>query len=49
MPFKNENSNDKLKHIMSSYFENIWQTVDRKLNNYVHGNGVNYISVNSYV
>ena len=40
-----ENSNDKLKHIMSSYFENIWRTVDRKLNNYVHGNGVNYISV----
>lgn len=41
-----ENSNDKLKHIMSSYFEKIWRTVDRKLNNYVHGNGVNYISVN---
>ena len=41
-----ENSNDKLKYIMSSYFENIWRTVDRKLNNYVHGNGVNYISVN---
>lgn len=41
-----ENSNDKLKHVMSSYFENIWRTVDRKLNNYVHGNSVNYISVN---
>lgn len=41
-----ENSNDKLKYIMSSYFESIWRTVDRKLNNYVHGNGVNYISVN---
>lgn len=41
-----ENSNDKLKHIMSSYFKDIWRTVDRKLNNYVHGNGVNYISVN---
>lgn len=41
-----ENANDKLKHIMSSYFEDIWRTVDRKLNNYVHGNGVNYISVN---
>lgn len=27
-------------------FENIWRTVDRKLNNYVNGNGVNYISVN---
>ena len=41
-----ENSNDKLKYIMSSYFENTWRIVDRKLNNYVHGNGVNYISVN---
>lgn len=41
-----EKSNDKLEYIMSSYFENIWRTVDRKLNNYVHGNGVNYISVN---
>lgn len=41
-----ENSNDKLKYIMSSYFEKMWRTVDRKLNNYVHGNGVNYISVN---
>lgn len=39
-------SNDKITFIMDVYLKNIWKNVDRKLNNYVHGNGINYIFAN---
>lgn len=39
-------SNDNCSFIMERYLKKIWETVDRTLNNYVHGNGINYIYAN---
>lgn len=39
-------SNDKVSFMMKNYFEDIWENVDRVLNNYVHANGYGYITAN---
>lgn len=38
--------NSEIKKIVDNYLDTIWRNTDRKLNNYVHGNGIKYITAN---
>lgn len=40
--------NEEIKKIVEDYLNLLWKDIDRKLNNYVHGNGIKYIT-NNYV
>lgn len=39
-------SNEKCKSIFENFFEGKWFDIDRKLNNYVHANGIRFINDN---
>lgn len=39
-------NNDDVKYVMDNFLNKYWKEVDRKLNNYVHGNGKKYIQDN---
>ena len=40
--------NSEIKKLVEEFLNPLWKDVDRKLNNYVHGNGIKYIT-NNYV
>lgn len=39
-------SDETIKECFELYFESLWLTIDRRLNNYVHANGSKYITSN---
>lgn len=40
--------NSEIKELVEEFLNPLWKDIDRKLNNYVHGNGIKYIT-NNYV